>query len=136
MQVGGIAILFVCIFLWIVVFFEQGLKASRMPAFGSSYGSVLSVVIFNFGYVMTVPSWLNEKKANVSIKKTVTSSVIIANTLFLALGILGGLSLDYPNGEDLLAAIDNLGHRAVRIALNLCPFNAVKWWPLLGRLPP
>ncbi len=42
-----------------------------MPAFGNSYGNVISVIIFNFGYVMTIPSWLNEKKPEVSIHKSV-----------------------------------------------------------------
>ena len=115
-QVGGFAVLFVCIFLWLGVFFQQGFKPARMPAFGNSFGSVLSVVIFNFGYVMTIPSWLNEKKVDVSVHKSIWTSVAIGVVVFLALGIFGGLSLDYDGG-DLIAAVDNLGSKAVSCSL-------------------
>ena len=52
-----------------------------------------------------IPSWLNEKKKGVSVPKTITLSVAVSFVLFMILGIFGGLSLQYPGGEDLLAAI-------------------------------
>ena len=110
----GIFVLFCCILMWVGVFFQEGLKPALMPAFGGHYGSVLSVVIFNFGYVMTLPSWLNEKKPDVPIHRSIWLAVTIAVVLFLILGIFGGLSLHYGD-SDLLAAVDALGHKAVRL---------------------
>lgn len=52
-----------------------------------------------------VPSWLNEKKRGVSVPATISLSVGVSYVLFMILGVLGGLSLQFPGGEDLLASI-------------------------------
>ncbi len=105
-QVGGFVGLAICLLLWLVQFLVLGLEPSRMPALGSGYGSVLSVVVFNFGFIMTIPSWLNEKQPEVDAAKTVWVSLAISIVVFLALGILGAMSMDFPSGQDLLAVID------------------------------
>ena len=113
-QVGGFIGLAVCLLLWLIQFLVLGLEPSRLPATGSGYGSVLSVVVFNFGFIMTIPSWLNEKKPEVDASKTVWISVIMSLIVFLALGIIGAMAIDFPNGQDLLQVIDMSDRTSVR----------------------
>lgn len=46
---------------WFVNFFLVGLDFSRVPIFGSNQSQVLGTIIFNYAFVITVPSWVNEK---------------------------------------------------------------------------
>jgi hypothetical protein len=113
-QVAGFVGLFYCIFAWIAQFLDFGLTPSYVPAFGGSYGSVLAIVVFNYGFIMTIPSWLNEKMPSVGVKKPVWISLGVSVVVFLLLGFLGGMSMKYPHGQDLLAAIDSSSTAKVR----------------------
>jgi len=107
-QYGGFILLLGCILAWVVQFGVSGLDITRMPAVKwSGMGAVIPTVVFNWGFLTTLPSWLNEKNPNVSVAKATWVSIIISGIMFILLGILGGLALDYPGGEDLLAAIDD-----------------------------
>jgi len=39
----------------------EGLRASRVPLVGNNYGNVLGIVLSNFAFITTVPSWVNVK---------------------------------------------------------------------------
>jgi hypothetical protein len=55
----------------------------------ASQAGVLGTVLFNFGFVTTVPSWINEKRPSVSVNKTVWFSSFCCNLVFFAIGIIG-----------------------------------------------
>lgn len=61
------------------------------PATGSQ-AAVLGIVLFNFGFVTTVPSWINEKTKGVSVNKTLWYSTTFSLVVFIILGILGALA--------------------------------------------
>jgi hypothetical protein len=50
---------------------------------------VLGTVLFNFGFVTTVPSWINEKRPHVSVNKTVWFASFMCNVIFFVIGIVG-----------------------------------------------
>eukprot|EP00039_Didymoeca_costata_P013080 m.193963 g.193963 ORF g.193963 m.193963 type:complete len:557 (+) comp15670_c0_seq5:103-1773(+) len=62
--------------------------------FGSQAG-VLGTILFNYGFVTTVPSWVNEKKPSVSVNKSVWFSTFMCNIIFFAIGIPGALGFKY-----------------------------------------
>ena len=68
MQVG-------CWLVWFVTYFyAEDVSEWSLPAVNNdpTYGSqaaVLGTILFNFGFVTTVPSWVNEKKPGVSVNK-------------------------------------------------------------------
>ena len=68
---------------------------------------MLSTVIFNWGFLTTVPSWLNEKRPDVSVSRATWVSILLSLVIFLILGFGGGMGLDLPNGENLLAALND-----------------------------
>lgn len=58
------------------------------PVAGSQ-AAVLGTILFNFGFVTTVPSWVNEKKPHVSVNRTVWISTFCCNLIFFVIGIIG-----------------------------------------------
>jgi hypothetical protein len=122
-QYGGFILLLLCIFVWVAQFFVLGLDFSRMPAVsGPGMGGVIPTVVFNWGFLTTLPSWLNEKNPNVSVAKATWVSIIISGVMFMLLGILGALALDYPNGEDLLAALNSPGVSNIFLASKIATY--------------
>ena len=51
-----------------IEFIRQGLQFS-VPMIGDDQSELAGVVLFNFAYIIAVPSWLNEKAPNVSVNK-------------------------------------------------------------------
>jgi hypothetical protein len=78
-----------------------GLSTSLMPTLVlgqgiTPYTQVLATVMFNYGFVATMPSWLNEKHPSVSVETTTLGSVTFATALYLLLGFFGALSGAIP----------------------------------------
>jgi hypothetical protein len=106
-QVLGFVLLIYCFFAWMIQFLVIGLDPTdRLPILNpGGSGSVLANVVFNFGFVVTVPSWLNEKRREVSVHHTVWMTILVGGSMFLGLGLIGGASnVDFSN-QDLLAAV-------------------------------
>ena len=59
--------------------------------------NVLGSTVFTFAYVISIPSWLNEKKHDVSVNKVLWSQSILGFFMMLAFAILGA------QGEVLIA---------------------------------
>ena len=80
------------------------------PNFGSQAG-VLGTILFNFGFVTTIPSWVNEKKPSVSVNKTVWLSSFLCILIFFAIGIPGAMGFKYflagPASNTCAAALDD-----------------------------
>ena len=80
-QKGGFLGLCFCVIAWLVQFmFVSGIDTALSPAVGdySSWGSSISLIVFNFGFTLTVPSWINEKEPSTSTSSSVWVSVIIS----------------------------------------------------------
>jgi len=75
---------------------------NNQPGVGSQ-AAWLGNILFNFGYVTTVPSWVNEKRANVSVNKTLWVSTTACIGVFFAIGIIGALAY----GNELQGLVTN-----------------------------
>lgn len=52
----------------------------------------LGTILFNFGFVTTVPSWVNEKRPGVSVNRTLWISTTGCILVFFAVGITGAMA--------------------------------------------
>jgi len=52
---------------------------------------VVGNILFNFGFVTTVPSWINEKKYDVSVNKSLWTATSLCIAIYLAIGIPGAI---------------------------------------------
>jgi len=100
-QVVAFVLTVVCWIIWFIAYFfarDDGQWTLDAVATGRSWNSqagVLGNVLFNFGFVTTIPSWVNEKKPSVSINKSVWFSTFMCNVIFFFIGIPGALVFQY-----------------------------------------
>jgi len=86
----------VCWIIWMVGTLAQADGSRSLPAINNdpntgSMAGVVGAVLFNFGFVTTVPSWINEKKTNVSVNKSLWSATSLCVVIYLVIGIPGAI---------------------------------------------
>ena len=98
-QVGAFALTILCWLVWFIAScWSKNFTAYddwKIPAVTdssydySSQAGVLGTILFNFGFVTTIPSWVNEKQPQVNINNSVWLSTWLCNAIFFWLGISG-----------------------------------------------
>ncbi|KAF7726855.1 hypothetical protein EC973_008362 [Apophysomyces ossiformis] len=94
-QIISFVILLVILVIWVVFFGIHGLDPSMLPAVGPNSTQVLGIVVFNYSYITTIPSWVNSLKPGVSIHKAMWTSVVISTIIYLVLGSTVALVTTY-----------------------------------------
>ncbi len=61
LSIGAFGFLIFIFVEWFVTFFIKGIDLSRVSFFSNNQSQVLGTIIFNYAFVITVPSWINEK---------------------------------------------------------------------------
>ena len=77
-QIGSTILLVGICFIWGIQFFVLGFAATghatvgwkSVAAFSSNLSTAIGVILFNFAWGVTVPSWINEMKPGVSVNKS------------------------------------------------------------------
>ena len=118
------AILVLIMIQWVVTFAIHGLNMARVPMIGPDLSTLLGAVFFNFPYITTVPSWVNSKKPDVSIAKSLWTSVTPVTAVYLLVGILGGSAYELTSDTNILMAINSSTERSLLslIASYVFPF--------------
>lgn len=104
-QLSCIGVVVICI-IWCILFDQVGFDVSRVPVIGSSYTDILGVCIFNYAIITSLPSWVNEKRPDVSIGYTLLLSTLFATASFIAVGVCGALAFDHTH--DTIHINDNI----------------------------
>ncbi|CAG8549609.1 16552_t:CDS:2, partial [Dentiscutata heterogama] len=105
--VGLIAILAA----WFITFFKHGLTPSYVPDFGDDMSQVIGTVLFNYAFIVTVPSWVNDLDPKVPIQKSVFYSILIATLNYVLLGIIGGMAFPIDKNSDIIVVINQSDER-------------------------
>ena len=100
---GGIVV------AWLASFGATGLQ-SHVPVAGARAGPLIGTLLFNFCFVATVPSWVNEKRPGVSVTRSIWSAVAVGTFVFASVGLLGAAAYGgAPDGftasRDLLTVL-------------------------------
>ena len=114
--------LYICI-AWLAEFGEMGLdfSESSVPAFGDDVGGQVGNILFNYAYIVTIPSWVNEKDPSVSIHRSIWSSLSLGILSFVLIGWFGAAAFQ-GDQSDLLAALSSpKTGTAARVATYLFP---------------
>lgn len=77
-----------------VQFVSNGLTTRLVPAFGDNPYGGIGLLLFGFAFVVTVPSWVNEKEDRVSVNKALWTASTSSVLIFLYFGLMGALA--YP----------------------------------------
>jgi len=89
--------------VFIINYAYTGLDFHRVPMIGdtSQFSAALGTVVFNYAYIILLPSWVNEKKAEVSVNKTIWYSGIGATVMYVLMGWLGAAAFPSVNANVL-----------------------------------
>ena len=98
-----------CLFLGV---FTTQLDPTRLPAVGGNVPQSIGVSMFCYSYAIAIPSWVNEKRKDVSINRTIWWSAFPSTLLKIGFGILGALAYDAMGDNALLTVVENAGSNA------------------------
>ncbi|CAO3651330.1 unnamed protein product [Cunninghamella blakesleeana] len=124
-QMVSFVILIAILIQWLVAFGQEGFKPELLPASGSNVTTVLGIVIFNFSYITTIPSWVNSLKPTVNVHKVLWISVFISTVFYVVLGICGAMAFDMPGSSDILGILSQNGATASLVTAYLFPVVAL-----------
>eukprot|EP01038_Epipyxis_sp_PR26KG_P009537 gene9537-12845_t len=110
-------------FIAFVVFFAQfsnefiskGFNYS-IPLYGEDISQLAGVILFNFAFSITVPSWLNEKKPIVSTNKLIWTSTIVMSSCYILFGTMATMSFQRVTQNFLVL----LGSSQVHLVTRVC----------------
>eukprot|EP00529_Nitzschia_sp_RCC80_P013072 CAMPEP_0113515218 /NCGR_PEP_ID=MMETSP0014_2-20120614/40824_1 /TAXON_ID=2857 /ORGANISM="Nitzschia sp." /LENGTH=605 /DNA_ID=CAMNT_0000411765 /DNA_START=192 /DNA_END=2009 /DNA_ORIENTATION=+ /assembly_acc=CAM_ASM_000159 len=99
MQVIGYLVLLAASFIFVVLFVLEGINFDNISLWGTDWGSLFGVVLFNFALVIAVPAWLYEKEESVKVPVVVHSSSVLSAILYVLIGVLGAITMPFvsPN---------------------------------------
>ncbi|CAG8460453.1 2960_t:CDS:2 [Cetraspora pellucida] len=91
--------------VWMELSSNTKIQIERIPIVGQGQDPIIKAVLYNYAFVITVPSLVNEMKKDVSIRKVVWTSVFITTLCYISLGIIGAMSLRMELTTNLITSI-------------------------------
>jgi len=102
-QVATAIAVLVIVFQWMYSFSFNRLDTSLVPFWKGDVQQVPGLVLANYAFVATIPSWINAKEKSVNVQRSLWTATIGSTVLYILLGILGAMAL--PNASNLLVAL-------------------------------
>ncbi|CAG8687993.1 3761_t:CDS:2, partial [Ambispora leptoticha] len=112
-QILSFGTLVLIIIGWLVTFCIHGLDTNFVPTIGNDQSQTIGTVLFNYAFVTTVPSWVNDLGSTVSIRKSVWYSATISTIAYIALGCIGGMAYKMDVTSNIIAAINASKERSI-----------------------
>eukprot|EP01113_Clastostelium_recurvatum_P042896 TRINITY_DN7000_c0_g1_i1.p1 TRINITY_DN7000_c0_g1~~TRINITY_DN7000_c0_g1_i1.p1 ORF type:complete len:499 (-),score=171.10 TRINITY_DN7000_c0_g1_i1:74-1570(-) len=108
-QLGSFIALVVLLGEFIVQFAIMGVEKgfTPVPAIGASPAQLVSVFIFSWAYPMFIPSWVNEKKNEVSVNKVIWFSSILSFAGYLSIGLLAAFVFGNIQTDNILGSLSD-----------------------------
>eukprot|EP00929_Paragymnodinium_shiwhaense_P009433 TRINITY_DN113605_c0_g1_i1.p1 TRINITY_DN113605_c0_g1~~TRINITY_DN113605_c0_g1_i1.p1 ORF type:complete len:475 (+),score=63.00 TRINITY_DN113605_c0_g1_i1:100-1524(+) len=111
------------IWLW---FFGRQMVAegsNSLPAVTKSPWGLLGTMLFNFAFMSTLPSWVNEKQADVSVGQCFFWSMAYVVVVYAAIGIVGGTANDpyFQTDQTMFSLLNQSGSRLAQATVIVYP---------------
>lgn len=128
LQMFAFGIIISVLFEFIITYFGLPMSSANMPTVGPDLTRLVGVCLFSYAFVVTIPSWVAEKKPNVDIFKVVWGCMILVTAIHIIFGVLGALTHAGLSGDVLAVLTDGGGpHTAwiTRVMLILLNFGII-----------
>jgi amino acid permease len=99
-------------------FLNRGFSVD-IPWVGNEFGSLAGVILFNFAFSITVPTWLKEKNADVDVNTVIWSSTSVSTVVYIAFGWTMAMSFPNVDTEALKDLASPQTHLLTRVAAAL-----------------
>jgi hypothetical protein len=102
MIVQIVSFLLLCIIMtqFNIEFAHQGFD-QPIPLFGGDYKHLVGVVLFNYAYLVTIPTWLIEKRPEVNPHRVIWITSIFCGVLYITFGLLGAATYGVASSKML-----------------------------------
>jgi amino acid permease len=97
--VFAFTLVFVLVFNW--EFLSSYADWEPVPLYGNNYATLAGVILFNYAFPLTVPSWLKEKQPSVSVNQTIWYSTGLCTVLYILFGWWGACAFPKVDQEIL-----------------------------------
>lgn len=99
--------------IWISLLVAEPTFPSPLPVATTAQSSLVGTVLFNFAFTSTLPSWVNEKKAEVSVGATFWTVMGYVVVTYTVIGVVGGMAYPpfYTTDENLFSKLNAGGSR-------------------------
>lgn len=116
MQTIGFIVLLITSLGFIVLFVREGVNLDNVSLWGTEWGSLFGVILFNFSLVVAVPAWLHEKEPEVDVPAVVHGSSILSAILYIVIGVLGAVTMPFVSQNMLESVMSG----AFGVTMQLC----------------
>ncbi|KAM9966838.1 hypothetical protein ACTFIR_007073 [Dictyostelium discoideum] len=127
-QIACVIIMLVIVISWVVIFILIGLSTDNLPTIGNNMIGISQIIgncMFNYAFITTIPSWVNESKPNVNLKRSVWISTSFSTVLFIIVGVFGALTFSSMSPNSTILSLINLSNKAnifSKLSVYLFPF--------------
>jgi hypothetical protein len=80
---------------------RPGLGMNNAPMIGSDFRAVVGIILYNFAFCVTLPTWLSEKASNVDAVQVVWISSGFSSTLYIVFGVIGAMAFGHSSDSVL-----------------------------------
>ncbi|CAG8683463.1 14036_t:CDS:2 [Rhizophagus irregularis] len=112
-QIISLMTLTFIVLTWLVTFVIHGLDAGLVPMIGYDKSQVIGTVLFNYAFIITIPSWVNDVNPSVPIRKAVWFSVITSTIVYLLLGIMGGMAYKMGPVSNIISTVNESPEKSI-----------------------
>jgi len=109
--------------VWVVFFYYQVDFPTHIPVVTTSQYNLISTLLFNFAFISTLPSWVNEMESGVSVGVSVGVTMVFVVVIYTVIGVMGGMAFPpyYQTDEDLFSKLNASGSRIGQATVVLYP---------------
>ncbi|CAE7320017.1 unnamed protein product [Symbiodinium natans] len=99
--------------IWISLLVAEPTFPSPVPVVTTAQSSLIGTVLFNFAFTSALPSWVNEKKSEVSVGATFWTVMVYVVVTYTVIGVIGGMAYPpfYTTDEHLFSKLNAGGSR-------------------------
>eukprot|EP00747_Dinoflagellata_sp_TGD_P081428 gnl/TRDRNA2_/TRDRNA2_161295_c1_seq4.p1 gnl/TRDRNA2_/TRDRNA2_161295_c1~~gnl/TRDRNA2_/TRDRNA2_161295_c1_seq4.p1 ORF type:complete len:459 (+),score=59.56 gnl/TRDRNA2_/TRDRNA2_161295_c1_seq4:96-1472(+) len=111
-QIVCMYLTFACILSWLYsMFTSSNIEFEHVPFSMPDWSQLCGTMLYNFAYVVTIPSWYNERRPGVSVRRSVWLSSTACFLTYAAIGLLGASAYAgrLSPSVDFLAALNHDG---------------------------
>ncbi|KAJ3298254.1 Vacuolar protein sorting-associated protein 35 [Rhizoclosmatium sp. JEL0117] len=95
----------------------NGLDSTLVPVINpTSIPTIFGVIMLNYPFISTVPSWINLKRNTVSAQHTLWTSAGIATLSYILIGLIPGFAFTIPSEGTLISVFEQVGKISDRVS--------------------
>ncbi|CAE8590071.1 unnamed protein product [Polarella glacialis] len=109
--------------IWTYLLVGEPSFPTQLPMVTSTQGPLIGTVLFNFAFASSLPSWVNEKRADVSVSASFAVTMLYVVLLYTLVGVVGGMAYPpfFTMDQNLFSKLNAGGSKIGRVTVAAYP---------------